>query len=278
MLGSIALALILVGTYTPWLKPIRSQFGFLNTPIYWITDLPNRFGNWLDERFSSKADLIAENEALKAELLIHKGKLQQMASVYAQNISLQQLRDTTEELEQRVVVAELIGVSPDPTAHKVIINKGRNDGVYINQPLLDADGLMGRVIEVGPYTSQVLLITDSTNALSVQVNRNEVRAVIEGTGELYEMSLRHVEFTADIKENDLLVTSGLDQVFPFGLSVARVTSVENTPGEPFAVIKAVPLAKLNRGRHALLLFQNGGPDQPTGMQLPSNLDAPSTLE
>jgi len=258
-LGLVALILILVGTYTPWLQPLRAQFGFLNTPIYWLTHLSGRFSDWIGERFVSKGELLQENEALRAELLIHKGKLQQMASVYAQNLSLQQLRDATEELEQRVVVVELVGVSPDPTAHKVIINKGRQDGVYINQPLLDADGLMGRVIEVGPYTSQVLLITDSTNALSVQVNRNEVRAVIEGMGVLYEMSLRHVEFTADIKVNDLLVTSGLDQVFPFGLSVARVISVEHSPGEPFANIKAVPLAKLNRGRHALLLFSDDNP-------------------
>ncbi len=254
ILGFIALALILVGTYTPWLQPLRSAFGFVNTPIYWITDLPGRFGDWVSDRFTSKQDLLDENAALKAELLIHKGKLQQMASIYAQNLSLQQLRDATSMLEQRVVVAELIGVSPDPTAQKVIIDKGSEDGVYINQPLLDSDGLMGRVIEVGPYTSQVLLITDSTNALSVQVNRNEVRAIIEGTGDLYELSLRHVEFTADIKVNDLLVTSGLDQVFPFGLSVARVTSVEHKAGESFATIKARPLAKLNRGRHALLLF------------------------
>lgn len=257
MLGSIALILIVIGTYTPWLKPIRSQFGFVNGPLYWVADLPGRLSDWVSERFTSKTELMEENEALKAELLIHKGKLQQMASVYAQNLSLQDLRDATEQLEERVIVAKLLGVSPDPTAHKVIINKGRRDGVYVNQPLLDAAGLMGRVIEVGPTSSQVLLITDSTNALSVQVNRNEVRAVIEGTGDLYEMTLRHVEFTADIRENDLLVTSGLDQVFPFGLSVARVTSVKHTPGEAFATIKARPLARMNRGLHALLLFREG---------------------
>jgi rod shape-determining protein MreC len=161
VLGVIALALILVGTYTPWLQPLRAQLAYLNTPIYWLTDLPGRFTNWIDERFSSKQALLEENEILKAELLIHQRKLQQMNSVYAQNLRLQQLMNTTEELAERVVVAELIGVPPDPLAHKVIINKGREDGVYINQPLLDADGLMGRVVEVGPYTSQVLLITDS---------------------------------------------------------------------------------------------------------------------
>ena len=257
MLGAVALALILVGTYTPWLQPVRAQFGFLNTPLYWFTDLPGRFSGWVGERFSSKQELLEENETLRSELLIHQRKLQQMASVYAQNLRLQQLMNTTEELAERVVVAELIGVPPDPLAHKVIINKGWEDGVSINQPLLDADGLMGRVVEVGPYTSQVLLITDSANALSVQVNRNEVRAVIEGIGDLYELSLRHVEFTADIQVGDLLVTSGLDQVFPFGLSVARVTTVDHIPGQSFATIKARPLAKLNRGRHALLLFREG---------------------
>lgn len=255
ILGGIALVLILVGAYTPWMQPLRSKFSTLNTPIYWIADLPGRFSSWFGERFTSKVDVLAENDALRAELLIHKRKLQQMAPIYAENLRFKQMMNTISNLNERVELVEIVGVPPDPLAHKVIINKGAQDGVVKDQPLLDADGLMGRVVEVGPYTSQVLLITDATNALSVQVNRNEVRAVVEGVGDLYQLSLRHVEFTADIQVGDLLVTSGLDQVFPFGLSVARVESVENIPGEAFASIKAKPLAKLNRGRHALLLFQ-----------------------
>lgn len=255
LLGAIALILIFVGAYTPWLQPLRSQFGAVNTPFYWIADLPSRFSDWVGQRFTSKADVLAENESLKAELLIHKRKLQQMAPIYAENLRFKEMMNTVANLNERVELVEIIGVSPDPLTHRVIINKGEKDGVRVDQPLMDADGLMGQVVEVGPYSSQVLLLTDSTNALQVQVNRNEIRAVIEGLGDFYEMSLRHVELTADIQVDDLLVTSGFGGVFPFGLPVARVISVQHLPGQSFATIKARPLGKLNRGRHALLLFQ-----------------------
>ncbi len=256
LLGGLALALIIVNTYSGWLDPVRAKVGLLATPFYWITDLPNRVGVWADDVFASREKLQQENATLRAELLIHRRKLQQMASLAAENMRLRELMNSAEMIKERVLVAELIGVSPDPLAHKVIVSKGARHGVYLGQPLLDSSGLMGQVVAVSPYSSQVMLITDSTHALPVQVNRNGLRAVVEGIGDLYHLNLRHVSNTVDIRKGDLLISSGLGQRFPRGYPVAVVESVIHDPGKPFATVTARPKAQLNRSRHVLLVFSS----------------------
>lgn len=251
-----ALLLVLVSTYTNWLTPVRAKLDLLAVPFYWITNVPGQFGDWTEEAFVRRDQLQQENEALKAELLILKRKLQQMASLAAENVRLRQLMNSADMIQDRVLVAELIGISPDPLAHKIVINKGSKDGVYVGQPLLDASGLMGQVVGVSHYTSQVMLITDSTHALPVQINRNGVRAIAEGNGDLYSLNLRHVSNTVDIREGDLLVSSGLGKRFPVGYPVAEVSSVIHDPGKPFATVIAKPKAQLNRSRHVLLVFSD----------------------
>jgi len=134
------------------------------------------------------------------------------------------------------------------------VNKGELDGVYKGQPVLDAQGLMGQVIEVLPYTSRVILIADSNHAIPVQVNRNGVRAIAVGSGQLNELVLIYVPDTADIKAGDMLVSSGLGNRFPQGYPVGVIKSVEHDPGEPFAIVSAEPSAYLDRSRHLLLVF------------------------
>lgn len=254
------LALLLINRYTPWLDPVRAQVGQLAVPFYWLTNVPARLGEWLEGSTSSRAELEQQNAALKSEMLVLKRKLQQMASLAAENVRLRQLLNSADLLEDRVLVAELIGVSPDPQSHVVVVNKGSRDGVYVGQPLLDAQGLMGQVIDLTPISSRVMLLTDPTHALPVQVNRNGVRAIAEGVGDLYTLKLRHVSSTVDIRVGDLLVSSGLGQRFPVGYPVAEVISVSMSPGKPFADVLARPKAQLNRSRHVLLVFDNENVD------------------
>jgi rod shape-determining protein MreC len=147
-------------------------------------------------------------------------------------------------------------MDPNPFTHRIIINKGERDGVVLGQPVLDARGLMGQVVELMPYTSRVLLLTDSTHSIPVQVNRNGLRAIASGTGNPERLELRHVADTADIKEGDLLVSSGLGQRFPAGYPVATVKEVIHDSGQPFAIVRAVPTAALNRSRYMLLVFSD----------------------
>jgi len=229
----------------------------MSAPLYWVSDLPTRAGEWADNRLMSRGRLVQQNDALRTEILVHKRKLQQMASLAAENVRLRQLLNSADMLEDRVIIAELIGVAPDPTIHKVIVNKGSSDGVYVGQAMVDANGLMGQVVQVGRHSSQVLLITDTTHALPVQINRNGVRLVAEGVGSLYELAIRHVSSTVDVKIGDLLVSSGLGQRFPIGYPVAEVIGVRFDPGKPFAHVIARPMAEMNKSRHVLLVF-----DQP----------------
>jgi len=255
VLNVIALLILVAGRYTTWLDPVRKHLDIVAAPFYWTTDWSTRMHYWIDEIFTSRRLLIDKNRALEDQLLIHKGRLQQMAAVTAENLHLKRLLNSADKvLGNRVLVGAVIGISPDPTAHKVLIDKGSKDGIYIGQPLLDAFGLMGQVVAVTPYTSRVLLITDSSHALPVQVNRNGVRTVVEGIGKFDQLQLRHVASTIDIRQGDLLVSSGLDGRFPVGYPVATVQSIKYDPGKPFAEVVVSPVAQLDRSRHILFVF------------------------
>ncbi len=256
ILSALALSLVLVSLYTDWLDPVRNKLGTLAAPFYWVADVPTRVDNWRKEAFVSRLDLQSENEALRTELLIHQRKLQQMAVLAAENVRLRQLLNASDVLEDHVLVAELIGVSPNPLSHTVVLNRGSRHGVYVGQSVLDAFGLMGQVIEVNPFSSRVLLITDVSHALPVQVNRNGVRSIAEGSGDLNRLFLRHVSNTTDIREGDMLVSSGLGGRFPAGYPVAEVERVVRDPGQAFARVEVRPMARLDRSRHVLLVFRS----------------------
>jgi rod shape-determining protein MreC len=225
-----------------------------------VADIPARIGDWGDEHIRSRSRLLEDNERLRRENLVLQGRSHQMASLQAENIRLRALLNSTAMLRDDVLVAELIGVSPDPVRHQVVLNKGESDGVFVGQPLIDAAGLIGQIVEVSAGNSRALLITDATHSIPVQVNRNGVRAIAEGTGALDALEIHHVSATTDIQEGDLLVTSGLGGRFPVGYPVAVVTLVERDPGQPFARVLATPSAAMDRSRHVLLVFTSA-PDQ-----------------
>src|SRR5476649_1213635 len=244
------------------LKPVRSQMSLVLMQSYWIADLPQRLYQGVASQFGSRTELIAENEKLKTEALLLQGRLQKLAALTEQNVRLRELLNSSALVNEKVEVAELIGMDPNPFTHRIIINKGERDGVVLGQPVLDARGLMGQVVELMPYTSRVLLLTDTTHSIPVQVNRNGLRAIASGTGNPERLELRHVADTADIKEGDLLVSSGLGQRFPAGYPVATVKEVIHDSGQPFAIVRAVPTAALNRSRYLLLVFSDGrSPEQ-----------------
>nr|WP_123435305.1 rod shape-determining protein MreC [Pseudomonas brassicacearum] len=253
----LSVALMVVDARFTLLKPVRSQMSLVLMQSYWITDLPQRLWQGVASQFGSRTELVAENEKLKTENLLLQGRMQKLAALTEQNVRLRELLNSSALVNEKVEVAELIGMDPNPFTHRIIINKGERDGVILGQPVLDARGLMGQVVELMPYTSRVLLLTDTTHSIPVQVNRNGLRAIASGTGNPERLELRHVADTADIKEGDLLVSSGLGQRFPAGYPVATVKEVIHDSGQPFAIVRAVPTAALNRSRYLLLVFSDG---------------------
>jgi rod shape-determining protein MreC len=253
-------ALLLIAGHFRWegLERVESAFSVVATPFYWLADVPSRISQWSHHNLRDWRSLAAENERLRKDNLILQAKVTKMASLAAENARLRQLLNSATHLDDSVLIAELIGVSPDPLRHVVVINKGSEDGVYDSQPVIDAHGLVGQVVEVSTYFSRVLVITDSAHAVPVQVNRNGVRAIAEGGGRLDQLTLSHVAATTDIVAGDLLTTSGLGGVFPPGYPVAVVTEVTEDPGDQFLQVTARPLAHLDRSRHLLLVFSENG--------------------
>lgn len=255
MLSALALLLIIGQMRWQWLREFESNLSVIATPFYWLADTPYRIKDWGSHTLRDWRSLAKENEELRRETLILRARVAKMAALSAENARLRQLLNSSSHLDDSVLIAELIAVAPDPLRHVVVINKGRDADVYVGQAVIDAHGLVGQVIEVSAFFSRVLLITDGTHAVPVQVNRNGVRAIAEGTGLIDELQLTHVASTTDIQEGDLLVTSGLGGRFPAGYPVAVVSKVIKDSGQPFIKVNARPTAHLDQSRHLLLIFR-----------------------
>ena len=238
-----------------YLERVRYSLGYVTTPVYWVADIPTRISFWIDDVFVSRSDLLVENERLREDLLVAQRELQLLESLASENSRLLDLREATQVIAREVMPAEIINVSPDPYSKRILINKGSEDGVFLGQALLDAKGLMGQVDEVLPFSAWVLLITDSHHITPVEVNRNGERALARGSrSTVSELELEFVTQTQDMKAGDLLVSSGMGQVYPKNYPVAEVTSVYSDPGQDFTTVKARPLAQLASTRHVMLVF------------------------
>lgn len=235
-------------------EQVRSSIATGLAPVYWLGNAPSQFQDWVAGLMTTREDLLEENDALKARLLILERRALKYAALAAENNELRQLMNSSELLDDRVVVAEIVSVSPDPFSHEVVINKGSRDGLSAGQAILDAHGLMGQVVQTSSFTSRVLLISDSSHAVPVEVVRNGLRAILLGNGDIDALELVHVPDTADVREGDLLVSSGLGGRFPKGYPVAEVSGIHKDPGEPFVQIEARPKAELSRSEMVLVVF------------------------
>ncbi len=236
------------------MEDVRAQLTTVVAPIQWLVSVPSDVLTWGALALSEQRELVEENRRLREQLLTLSHRVQRMASLTADNVRLRELLNAAPQGEMPYITAELLSLDSDPFTHQMVIDRGRRDGAYVGQPVMDASGVVGQVTAVSAYSSRVLMLADASHALPVQINRNGLRFIVQGTGHYNSLDVRHVPNTADIREGDLLVSSGLAGRFPSGYPVARVTSVEHDPGQPFASVSAEPVAQLQRSRHFLLLF------------------------
>ena len=246
-----------------YIEQARQALGLVATPFYWLADTPARVGSSLGEIFVSRTELLDENARLREELMLSRQRLLLAESLTVENNRLLALQNASALLEQEVLTAEIINVSPDPYSRRILINKGGRDGVFEGQAVLEANGLMGQVVQVMPFSSWVLLITDVNHVTPVEVSRNGERALARGgqDGDT-ELDLEFVIPTQDIEVGDTLISSGMGQVYPKNYPVAEVTSVRRSSGQPYATIRARPMAQVGSTRHVMLVLAAAAPDFP----------------
>lgn len=236
------------------LGPVRATLSVVVYPLQWAVDAPFAVGRWVGENLASRQTLIDRTSVLQAEQLQAEVKLQRLAALEVENTRLRELMRSSARLTERVSVGELLSVDLDPFRHRVVVDKGLGAGIQEGMPIVDSSGVMGQIVSVGPLTSQGILITDASHALPVEVNRNGLRTIAVGTGDIDRLELPYLPNSADVREGDLLVTSGLGGRFPRGYPVGIVRRVVRDPGAAFAQIDAAPAAALNRSREVLLVF------------------------
>ncbi len=244
----------------------RVYLNSIMSPLQYIANLPKVLLNESAQRLTSHQALLADNERLTNQNLKMSEQLQRFNVLQAENAELRKLLDVPVKPQVRKMVAELMAVDNNPFSQQIMINKGALDGVYLSQSVLDDRGIVGQVMEVGTTNSRVVLISDVTHAIPVRSLRNNIRFVATGNGAFDELFLEHVPHSVDVQEGDMLVSSGLGEVFPEGYPVARVSSVVHDEGRPFATVTAQPLARLDRLKHLLLLWPQQRSDTDTEQQ------------
>lgn len=232
---------------------MRAALSVVVYPLQYAVNLPVALGSAVAENFKTRRHLIEDNARLQHENMLLGAKTQRFLALEHENQRLRKLLDSSSTLDQEVVVADVLAIETTPTARQIVLNKGANHGVYVGQPMLDAAGVVGQVAQVGPFSSTGLLITDPRHALPVLINRSGLRAIAVGGEAPDQLSLSFVALNADVKEGDLVVTSGLERRFPSGYPVGRIMAVGVTPGDAFATVVVETSAKVGHSREVMLI-------------------------
>jgi rod shape-determining protein MreC len=261
LLASLSIILLVVDHRQNHLDAVRQAVGATVYPLRILVDAPVSTWRWIRENTASRNELLLEMSRLNAERLLTQARLQRFTALESENARLRAMLEATSKVRDQVQVAEIMSVSSNPYRHIIVINKGSRDSVYNGQAMIDADGVIGQVIEVGLLSSQGVLVSDPDHALPVELNRNGLRTIAVGTGEFDRLDLPFLPNNADIEAGDLLVTSGLGGAFPPGYPVAIVDSVTRIPQGPFAQVTARPAARLNQVREIMLIWSSPGADE-----------------
>ncbi len=269
-----SIALLVADFRTRHLNPLRSLLSLVTYPVQIAASLPIDTFSAISETVVSYVELQKENRRLKEAQFINDAKLLKLAALEKENIRLRMLLENSFQLGEQVLIAELLSVKLMPYEHTVVVNKGSRFGIHAEQPVLDANGIVGQVIRALPNSSEVMLITDPDHAIPVEVNRNGLRTIAFGTGQPNRLHLPFLAKNADIVPGDLLVTSGLGGVFPAGYPVAVVDKFESRPDKSFANIYATPKARLESSREFLIVWTDSTPlviDEPKALPESDNI-------
>lgn len=244
------------------MQPVRSFLTTVVSPIQYLAVLPQQISARVDYILTTRSELRTDNERLGNQLLELEMAVQRLNFIESENDRLRQLLGSDVRGASRRMVTEVVAVASDPFSHQVVINKGSSNGAYVGQPVLDNRGIVGQLVSVGLNTARVLLISDQSHAISLRVQRNDIRVLAQGTGDLQKLALLYISHSSDIEVGDVLLSSGLDEVFPEGYPVAEVIEIDRNEQFQYAQVAVRPYAQLDRVRSLLLLWPGDVDEQP----------------
>lgn len=233
---------------------IRAALSISIAPFQYVVSLPAKIIDNVQSVISTHDVLVKENLKLKTDQLLLHSQLQRLIAIESENNYLKALLQSSKQVKGKTLIAELLSVTSEPFVKQVVLDKGTRDSVYVGQPVLDANGVMGQIIQAGPITSRVLLINDPQSGIAVQNGRNGVRAIAIGDTYSGKLKLMYIAKTADIKVGDIFLTSGLGDHYPEGYPVGKVVTANINPAHQFAEVYLQPSARLDSSRQVLLVW------------------------
>ena len=237
-----------------WMSYVRYALQGTAYPVQWLVNAPIAGWQAVRSSLATRDDLRREIAQLREQQADLSVAALRMDALLHENAQLRGLNQALPPLVTRRLAAEVINVELSPVKQRLMLNKGRRAGAFQGQAVVDARGLLGQLSRVGPWSSELILITDPEHAVPVQIARNGLRSIAVGAGNSGELLLPYLPVNSDVKPGDLLVTSGLGGVFPAGYPVATVTGIKRDPVLLLTQVRARPLATLERDREIMLLW------------------------
>lgn len=230
----------------------RVPFAALVEPVRHLVSGPASLFRRLSDWTTQQSSLIAENRKLREEALLLQGHQLRFEALEQENNRLRGLLDNTFKVGDQVLIAEPLLINIVPYENLLVVNKGERHGVRAGQAVVDGHGVVGQVLRVTSRTADIVMITDPSHATPVQINRTGLRTLAVGNGRTDRIDLPYLPGNADMEPGDLLVTSGLDGVFPEGYPVARIIVRPEGDSGPTRTV-AVPVARLDHNREVLIV-------------------------
>jgi rod shape-determining protein MreC len=261
--AALAMVIMYLDQRAHYLEPVRFALQSAAYPIQLAVNSPPTAWRWLRESFATRESLRADNERLRARQRDLELLSMRYEALARENGELRGLREALPPVAERWLPAEIINIQLSGLRQRLLINRGATNGVFKGQAVLDDRGLIGQTTHVGPWSAEVILITDPEHAVPVRFERTGLRTIAVGGGDGSSLALPYLPANADVRSGDLLLTSGLGGVFPEGYPVARVSEVHRDAVQPLAQVRAAVLSHISSDTEVMLVwFREGHPAAP----------------
>ncbi|MBT8580798.1 rod shape-determining protein MreC [Polynucleobacter paneuropaeus] len=248
---SISIALMLIDYRFKTLDPIRNNVNWVLRPLEYLMLTPRNVYQASTEYFTTRSTLEQENQIFKARQAELALLANQSEFLLIENQNLRQLMDLQKQVGFKTLPVEILFNPPNPISQRVVINRGNDDGLKLGNPIANDAGILGQVVRLYDHSAEVSLLEDRDFAVPVQVARNGLRAAVFGAGRGNPLELRYLPVASDLEVGDILITSGIDGVYPPGYAVAVISRIERNVDKNSSNVFCVPIAAVNRYRQAL---------------------------